>query len=450
MKNIFSLLIILILFTSPAFAKIFDAKTFTLDNGLQVIVIENDRVPVVTHMIWYKVGAADEPKGQSGIAHYLEHLMFKGTETVAPGEFSRIVRELGGEDNAFTSQDYTAYFQNIASMHLEKMMTMEADRMMNLKVFEEDFQSEKNVVLEERRQRTENSPQALFIEQMRATLHGNHPYANPVIGWMDEIESYEWPDVKAFYNRWYAPNNAILVISGDVTVDEVKEIAMRTYGQIPAKELPPRNRPQTPAAIGQTDMVLYHERVKEPRYQSMQIAPNYKNNKEDAIALDVLMEVLDGGPTTRLYKNLVVDNKIATSVSIYYISSIIDHGTIQAAAIPTQGKTLEDVEAAIENEIQNIRENGITDEELASAIQRLQDSAIFARDSVSGPARIFGFALSTGSEIDDIENWPELVASVTAEDVQRVANEYLDPANPWVRPAVKGYLYPESFKGSAP
>ncbi|MEM8833650.1 MAG: pitrilysin family protein, partial [Pseudomonadota bacterium] len=418
-----SLLLTLLLFfiTTPAFAKIFNAETYTLENGLEVVVIPNDRVPVVTHMIWYKVGAADEPVKKSGMAHYLEHLMFKGTDTLEAGEFSRIVRELGGQDNAFTGQDYTAYHQTIAKEHLEKMMTMEADRMINLKVSEDHFVSEKSVVIEERKQRTENDPRALFTEQMRSTLHVNHPYGTPVIGWMDEIENLQWNDIKTFYETWYAPNNAVLIISGDVTLEEIKPMIERTYGVIEKKELPDRTRAQTPPAIGESKMKLRHERIKQLSFQSSRLGPNYSDNKQDSLALDVLVEILDGGPTTRLYKNLVVDQKIATSVSMSYMSGVIDNGAIWLSGIPSDNISLEELEDAINDEIQNVINNGVTEQELKDAIQRLQDSAVFARDSVSGPARIFGYTLTTGSTVDDIENWPELIGGVTAEQVQKAA-----------------------------
>ena len=237
----------------------FGAETFMLDNGMQVIVIPNHRIPVVTHMVWYRVGAADELPGLSGMAHYFEHLMFKGTKKLEPGEFSRTVKMLGGRDNAFTGQDYTAYFQSIAVEHLEKVMRMEADRMFNLAPPADHFASEKNVVLEERRQRTENNPKGLFGEQLRNLLFVNHPYGTPTIGWMDEIERYEWTDVKGFYEQWYAPNNAIVIISGDITVEEFKPLAEKIYGTLPAKKLPKRSRPNIPPAIGKTRLLPFRQ-----------------------------------------------------------------------------------------------------------------------------------------------------------------------------------------------
>ena len=442
MKWLF-LFIALLFLPTASHANTFNAESFTLDNGLQVVIIPNNRAPVVTHMVWYKVGAADEPPTKSGMAHYFEHLMFKGTETLAPGEFSKRVKDLGGNDNAFTSQDYTAYFQSIAVEHLEEMMTMEADRMVNLKVPLEHFQSEKKVVTEERRQRTDNSPRALFSEQMRDALYTNHPYGTPVIGWMHEIESYDWDDVKEFYNTWYAPNNAIVIISGAITAKHARPMVERTYGKLKPKALPDRDRGIIPPAIATTKLKLFDKTIKQESFQSIQIAPSYNQNKTDSLALQVLNEILDGGATTRLYKNLIVKDKKADSVSFSYQSSALDYGTIWMSAIPKKGISLEEMKPLLINEINDVIQNGVSTDEVKDAIQRLQDSAIFARDSLSGPPRIIGMAMATGSTLDDIENWPTDIATVTAQQVQNVAKKYLNTKNPWIKPAVEGYLYPQ-------
>ena len=425
----------------------FGAESFTLDNGLQVVVIPNDRAPIVTHMAWYKVGAADEPYGSSGLAHYLEHLMFKGTKTLAPGEFSTTVKKLGGNDNAFTSQDYTAYFQSIAKEHLETVMAMEADRMQNLNPPEDHFTSEKKVVIEERRQRTENDPRGLFGEQLRNALYVNHPYGLPVIGWMHEIERYEWGDVKTFYDIWYAPNNAILIISGDVTARDVKPIAERTYGKVPAKDIIPRMRSEIPSAIGEGRIVLKHPSIHQPAFQKIYLAPSAAQNKDHALALQVLNEILDGGATTRLYRSIVVDQKKASSVSLGYQSSAVDSGAIYVSGVPLEGVSLEELEALIEAEIQKIIQDGVTEQEVRDAIQRLQDAAIFARDSVAGPAMIFGRALTTGSTIEDIEYWAYDIGQITGADIQEVAKLYLNKDEPYIRPPVTGYMLPQKEGG---
>jgi zinc protease len=433
----------LLLLAAPAHAKIFNAESFTLDNGLQVVVIPNHRAPVVTHSVWYKVGAADEPQGLSGMAHYFEHLMFKGTETVPPGVFSTTVKKLGGQHNAFTGHDYTAYYENISVEHLERMMKMEADRMVNLSVPPEHFQSEKQVVLEERRQRTDNNPVSLFTEQMKSHLFVNHNYGRPVIGWFNEIEGYEWEDVKKFYDAWYAPNNAIVVISGDITAKEVKPVAERTYGKLKPKELPPRKRTEVVPAIAETEMTLNHSSIHQPSLRQIFLAPNYKDNKQDALALQVLDEILSGGATTRLYKNLVVVQKKAISVGITYQGDAIDKGTIWIGATPAKDITLEELKNLIHAEIQDVIKNGVTKKETDEAIQRLQDSAVFARDSLQGPAMIFGYALANGGTIDDVENWSDDIAKVTPQAVQAAAAKYLDIKDPWIRPPVTGYLLPE-------
>ena len=443
---------LVLIFALPlsAQAGVFNAESFTLENGLEVIVIANTRAPVVTHMVWYKVGAADEPQGLSGMAHYFEHLMFKGTKTVEPGAFSKLVKKLGGNDNAFTGQDYTAYFQTISVQHLEKMMQMEADRMVNLAPPPTHFDSEKKVVLEERRERTENDPKGLFAEQMRSALFVNHPYSTPVIGWMEEIKSYEWNDVKKFYDKWYAPNNAIVIISGDVTAKTVRPMIERTYGALKPgalkpKELPARIRPDVPPAIGQTTMSLEHSSIHQPGLRQIFLAPVYHQNKPDSLALEVLQEIMSGGPTTRLYKNLVVDQKKVISANLSYSGGALDNGTLGLSGTPAENVTLEELEGLIHIEIQKIITTGVTEIELKEAIQRLQDAAIYARDSLSGPAMTFGHTLTTGGTIDDVENWPENIALVTAAQVQGVAKKYLDINNPWKRPPITGHLLPKKL-----
>lgn len=449
LKTLALSLIILASFSNLASAKVFNAESFKLDNGLEVVVITNDRAPVVTSMIWYRVGAADEPQGLSGMAHYFEHLMFKGTDKYEPGEMSRLVKKLGGNDNAFTSQDFTAYFQSIAVEHLDTMLEAEADRMVNLKVPPEHFDSEKKVVIEERRQRTENDPKGLFGEQMRSALFVNHPYGTPTIGWMNEIEGYEWEDVKIFYDAWYAPNNATIIISGDITANRVRPSIEKYFGRLEAKELPKRIRPKVPPAIGNTVMTLHHDTIHQEGVNKILIAPTFSTNKKDALALQILQEILSSGPTTRLYKSLVVEQKKAVSVSFYYSGTARDYGTIGISATPIAPVTAKEILQDIESELADLRDNGVTETELKEAQTRLIDSADFARDSLSGPAMVIGRGLTTGSTLDDVENWPENIKQITVGDIKRVANTYLNPTEPWLRPAVIGYLYPENKEEEA-
>lgn len=422
--------------------KTFHSESFTLKNGMQVVVIPNHRVPVVTHMVWYKIGAADEPFGQSGMAHYFEHLMFKGTKKQAPGEFSRVVSNLGGEDNAFTSQDYTAYFQSVPVDKLETMMKMEADRMVNLAPPPEHFASEKAVVLEERRQRKDNDPRSLFFEQLDNAFYVNHPYGIPVIGWLNEIERYEWDDVKVFYDTWYAPNNAVLVVSGDITAEELLPMAERTYGRVTRKDVPERIRPHVPPLHAETVVTLQDPSIRQPIFTKMFLAPSHTQNPQDSYGLEVLAEILDGNSTTRLYKSLVKDQKKATSVSFGYASNKLNYSDITISATPADGVSLDTLDALIEKELRNVIDNGVTEEEVDEAIKRLQDEAIFARDSVSGPARIFGYMLATGSTVEDVESWPENIGLVSPTIVQEVARKYLNTDEPWIRAPVTGHLLP--------
>ncbi|MEM6780603.1 MAG: pitrilysin family protein [Pseudomonadota bacterium] len=442
------ILALLVLLTLPATVyaqnqKTFGAEGFILKNGMEVVVIPNHRAPIVTHMVWYKVGAADEPYGQSGMAHYFEHLMFKGTKKLQPGEFSTTVRKLGGNDNAFTSQDYTAYFQSIAVENLETVMKMEADRMLNLAPPPEHYKSEKNVVIEERRQRTENDPRGLFFEQLRNTLFVNHPYGTPTIGWMSEIETYEWEDVKSFYDTWYAPNNAILIVSGDITAEELQPMAERAYGRLPTKEVPERIRPIIPPIKADSLLTFQDSSIRQSALHKIYLAPSENQIPQHSHGLQVLNEVLSGGPTTRLYKSLVVDQKKATSVSLGYTANMLDYSSIYISATPAEGIPLNDLENLIETEIQKIIKEGVSAEEVEEAIKRLQDQAVFARDSVAGPAMIFGRILTTGGTIDDVEGWTENISLVSPTLVQEVARLYLNEAEPWVRAPVVGHMLPE-------
>lgn len=434
---------IFVLLPDTLSAQTFGAKEFTLENGLQVVVIPNHRAPVVTSMLWIKAGRSDEKPGLSGMAHYLEHLMFKGTPTLAPGEFSKTIKTLGGNDNAFTGQDYTAFYESVSIENLPKVMAMEADRLVNLAPPSDHFKSEKSVVLEERRQRTENDPRAIFSEQMNSALFTNHPYGTPVIGWMNEIEQYEWADVKKFYDTWYAPNNAILIVSGDITAEQLKPIAEKYYGGIAKKDVPPRIRPAVPPANGDTVMILRDPGIHQAIFQKVYIAPSEHKNRDDALALEVLAQIMNGGATTRLYKNIVVTKKKATDVEFSYNANALDYGTITIGALPAKGVDIEEIGDLLEAEIKAVIEKGVTDKEVKDAVQRLRDEAVYARDSVTGPAMIFGGAMATGSSVQDIENWADDIAKVTPAQVKDAAAKYLDAQKPWIRPAITGYLLPE-------
>lgn len=427
--------------------KVFNAKTFTLENGLQVVVVENHSVPVVTQMVWYRVGAADETAGKSGIAHFFEHLMFKGQDypglgKVAPGEFSKTVRSLGGNDNAFTSQDYTAYFESISSRHLETVMSMEAGRMRGLQLPKELIDAERKVILEERRQRIDNDPRAQFEEQLDSALFPNHPYGTPIIGWFHEIEGLNWEDATAFYKLWYAPNNAILIVSGDVTVEEVRKLAEKTFGIIPRTDIPKRTRTLSPPFIALSSVRMAHPVIKEQVFKRQYRVPSARQDYNESMALQVLEEIMDGGPTSRLYKSLVVEKKIASSIGLSYRPYSWDDSVLTVAGTAMDGYTAEKVEEAIDDELRALIKDGVGEQELREAKMRLQAEAIFARDSVAGPAMVIGYTLSSGVSLEDVESWPQRIETVTAKEVQAVAARYLDPEAPTPTPYVNGYLYP--------
>jgi len=413
-----------------------DAETFTLDNGLEVVVIPDRRAPIVTHMVWYRVGAADEPPGKSGIAHYLEHLMFKGTET-RPGGFSDRVSYLGGQENAFTSSDYTAYFQQVAKEHLPEMMAFEADRMQNLVLTEEVAAPERMVVQEERRARVETRPGAELGEAFEATLFVNHPYGNPVIGWADEIAGLTHEDALAFYRDHYRPGNAILVVAGDVSPEEIRELAEATYGAIPDDQgFEPRKRPRIQPVRANRVVELADPRVMQPSTQIAWLVPSYATAEDGAgEALDLLSEILGGNNTSRLYTALVREEGLATSVGTWYQSSAVDDTRFAAYATPRDGVDLETVEARIREIVEDLARNGVDEDELARAKTSVLGSAVFAQDNQSTLARIFGVALTTGSTVEDVQVWPSRITAVTAEDVQEAARKYLSG-----RPSVTGRL----------
>ncbi|MEM7693404.1 MAG: pitrilysin family protein [Pseudomonadota bacterium] len=403
-----------------------DAETFRLDNGLEVVVIPDRRAPIVTHMMWYRVGSADEPPGKSGIAHYLEHLMFKGTDA-NPDGFSHIVSRVGGRENAFTSNDYTGYFQQVAKEHLGQMMALEADRMQGLVLSEEVSAPELNVVLEERRSRVETRPSAELGEAMDAALYVNHPYGDPIIGWPDEVSALTHEDAIAFYRDHYRPSNGILVIAGDVTVDEIRTLADDTYGKVgDATPTPPRNRPKAQPIRADRMVSLSDPRVRQPSTQIAWLVPSYATAAPgDGEALDIVAEVLGGTNTSRLYTALVREEPVATSIGAYYQSNSVDDTRFIIYGTPQEGVSLETLEDRALEILADLAQNGITEDELAKAKTTTLAGVIFAQDSQATLARIFGAALTTGSTVEDVQEWPSRIAAVTAEDVQRAAQRFL-------------------------
>jgi len=417
--------------------------TFTLDNGLEVVVIEDHRAPVAVQMIWYRVGAADEPAGHSGIAHYLEHLMFKGTDTIGPNEFSGIVEAQGGDDNAFTSWDYTAYFQRIAADRLDLVMGLEADRMRNLRLTEDDVSTERQVILEERSQRTDSSPGALLSEQMRAAQYLNHPYAIPIIGWRHEMEQLDREDALTFYERFYAPNNATLVIAGDVSPEEVKALAEKHYAPIaPSEGIIVRERPQEPPQLAERRMTLADERVSEPYVMRTYIAPERDHgNQAEAAALTVLAELLGGsGQTSVLARALQFDSQTAVYTSAFYSGNSIDDASFGLIIVPSPDVSLETAEAELDRVVADFLRTGPDPAALDRIRTQVRAGDIYSRDDVETLARRYGEGLSIGLTVADIENWDEALAAVTEADIMAAAEKVFDRRN-----AVTGWLTrPES------
>ncbi len=404
-----------------------NVTAFTLDNGLEVVVIPDRRAPVVTHMIWYKVGSADEPPGVSGIAHFLEHLMFKGTKTHPEGAFSAKIAEIGGRENAFTSNDYTAYYQRVAKEHLGLMMSFEADRMTNLVLTDAVVVPERNVILEERAERVDNDPSARLGEALDAALYIQHPYGVPVIGWKHEMEKLGRDDAISFYERHYTPNNAVLVVAGDVDADEVRGLAETTYGAVPRRAGPgPRRRPMPPPVMSERFVRLADEQVSQPSVRMAWTAPSYTTApKGDAEALDVLSEILGGGSTSRIFRRLVVDKKLAAGAGGWYQASALDDTRFLIYAVPRGGATLDAVQTELIAVTEKLVADGVSAEELERAKRTIVADAIYAQDSQASLARIFGVALTTGGTVEDVQTWPSRIAAVTAEDVRRVAEKYL-------------------------
>lgn len=428
-------------------AKLFDAKTFTLKNGLQVVVVENHRVPVVNHMVWYKVGAADEPAGKSGIAHLLEHLMFKGTKTIKPGEFSPLIARHGGQDNAFTSSDVTAYYENIAVEQLPLVMQLEADRMRNLVLDDKNVLTERSVVIEERLSRTENEPAALLGERLDNALWVTHPYRNPVIGWPDELGKLTRQDALDFYNKWYAPNNAILIISGDVTVAQVKALAEKYYGPLKSGPKIERARSRTLPPAAEVRIEMHHPRVAQATWRKVFVAPSCATaeSPRQVLALQVLNELFGSGPTSRLYRAMVIDHKLAAAAGTGYSPTAVDWGTFGISFTPRPGVDIAAGEAVLQAEIDKLLTQGTTDAEVEQAKERLRAGVIYARDSLQGASNAIGYALATGRSLDQLERWPQDVAAVTTADVMDAARALFTS-----KASAVGLLLPEKPQKAAP
>jgi zinc protease len=418
--------------------------SFTLDNGLQVVVIPDHRTPVVTQMIWYKVGSADETPGKSGLAHFLEHLMFKGTAKHPAGEFSQTVLRVGGNENAFTSVDYTGYFQRVPREQLPSMMEFEADRMTGLILKDENVLPERDVVLEEYNMRVANNPDARLTEQIMAALYLNHPYGRPVIGWHQEIEKLDREDALAFYKRFYAPNNAILVIAGDVDVKDIRPLVEKNFGPIPAQRsiAEKRIRPQEPTPVAPRTVTLSDPRVEQPGLRRYYLVPSAATAAAgESPALDVLAQLMGGGANSYLYRALVIDKGLAISAGAGYQGTALDPSQFSISVTPKQGVEFAQIEDAIDKVIADLAQNTARAEDLERVKTQLIAEAIYAQDNQATLARWYGGALTTGLSIDDIRSWPDRIRAVTAEQVRAAAAKWLDKNR-----SVTGYL----IKDTAP
>ena len=424
---------------TPAAAQRFNAESFTLGNGLQVIVLPNHRVPAVTQMVWYKTGAADDPRGKSGIAHFLEHLMFKGTRANPGAAFSALIARNGGRDNAFTTEDYTVFHETVAKDRLDLAMRLEADRMTGLVLDDAAVLPERDVILEERRMRIDNDPSALLREQLIAGLYLNASYHNPTIGWEHEMRGLGTADALAFYRDWYAPNNATLIVAGDVETAEVRVLAERHFGPLAARSVPPRLRLEEPPHYAAIRLEMKSPRAAQPSWRRFYLAPSYRAGAtQHVFALQILAEILAGSADSRLHKALVLDKKLALSVGAGYSPSALGLAEFGVYATPKPGVAIADIEAAVEAELHRLLEHGVEAEEVAQAARRMQASAIYSQDSLSGPANIVGTALAIGRSLDEVAAWPDKLGAVTPAEVAAAARAVLVERN-----SATGILLPE-------
>lgn len=438
-------LVVIALAVRPLFAA-GEVTDFTLDNGMEVVVIEDHRAPVVVHMVWYRTGAADEPRGKSGIAHFLEHLMFKGTDDRAPGELSKIVEANGGTDNAFTNQDFTAYFQRVAADRLGLMMEMEADRMRDLVLAPEEVDTERSVILEERATRTDSDPNALFREELRAALYRNHPYGIPVIGWRSEMEGLTREDALAFYRQYYAPNNAILIVAGDVTPEEVRDLAEQHYGPLePSAGIAPRVRPQEPPSRAERRLVFEDPQVAQPSLMRSYLVPSRKSGDQGEAAAMVYLAKLLGGEraTSVLGRALEFDTNTAVYTAAGYAATSMDDATFSIVVVPAEGVGLAEAEAALDAQLEQFLETGPDPAAFERLKMQIRAAEIYALDDVGDLADRYGQALTSGLTIADVQAWPDVLQAVKIDDVMAAARAVFDK-----RASVTGWLMPTDAEGA--
>ncbi|HSN38726.1 MAG TPA: pitrilysin family protein [Burkholderiales bacterium] len=422
------------------------AEEHTLTNGMRVIVRSDHRAPVAVSMVWYKVGSIDEFNGTTGVSHVLEHMMFKGTKDVPAGEFSKTIAAAGGRENAFTSRDYTGYFETLHKSKLPLAFRLEADRMANLALSQEEFSKEIRVVMEERRQRTDDQPRSVVYEQLMATAFEAHPYRRPVIGWMNDLENMRVEDARQFYKSWYTPNNAILVVVGDVEPQEVFDLAEQYFGRIKSRPLPARKPQDEPPQLG-----IKRLTVKAPAEQPYVLmayrVPVLRDPDKDwePYALDMLAGVLDGNEAARLNRTLVREQQLASSAGAGYDEIGRGPGLFYLSAVPTAGKTAEQTEQGLRRELQKLAAEGVTDEELKRVKAQIIASQVYQRDSMFFQAREIATAEITGLSYKTLDLMIEKLKQITPEQVQAVAKRYFTDDTLTV-----AYLDPQPISGKRP
>ncbi len=427
--------------SAPQSAPAAQTFQFSLPNGMQVLVIPDHRAPVVTQMLWFKVGAVDDPPGISGLAHFFEHMMFRGTKQVPGDLYAQTIAKNGGEENAFTTHDYTAFYEQIAADRLKLAMDLEADRMANLDLSDSNVATERDVVLEERRMRVENNPQALMGEQMEAALHMSHPYGRPVLGWPDEVRRIDRVSAQDFYKHHYAPNNATLIIAGDVTPDQIRVMAQAEYGKVAARPLQPRAEYSEPPRLTETRMTLVRSDIQVPTFQRIYRVPSYAQaSPGQAESFEILAQVMGGDQTATLYRVLVEEKKLATDAGASYDGYARDAGEFSVYAVPRPGVSLETLEKAVDQVMQGFVNAPAKASDLVRAKTQLVASVTYRRDSQFAMASAYGQALMIGLTADDVNEWPARIRAVDAADVQKAAQR-LNRRN-----AVAAYLEPGGAK----
>ena len=430
---------------------ILPVATAQLDNGLQIIVIPDHRADVVTHMVVYRVGSADEKAGKSGIAHFFEHLMFRGTPRYPDGAFAEHVAALGGQSNAFTSYDYTAYFERVSSDRLADMMEMEADRMQNLIINPDIVRIERDVILEERSLRTDGNPAALLSEKTRARLYKSRPYAVPVIGHRAEIAALNAQDATAFYKNYYAPDNAILVVAGDVTLAELMPLAQKTYGVLQPQNRPRDPRPQTTNLLvedWQKPEIRRDARVRQAQWTRYYRLPIFtRAQRKKFAAFEVGMEILGGGTTSRLYQALVINKELAVSVGAFADTVRLNNGEAVIYVTANDGKDFSTLAAAVDAQIKQLIAHPVPPDTLKRAKTQLAAELIFARDSQYTMAQIFGLNAALGVAPQDVLDWPQLIEAVTAQEVQAALADWLQPQHSIVSHLLPEAKLPEAKRG---